>query len=181
MAASDRTQYKQVVAGSLGDSRTLSTTNPLAGNGVIAQDSQRYAAQSLPNLAINTYTNISMARLDRPVLVKECRILPAAAANIAAQPAGTNFTLGYTNDNGGTFTSVATINSNTVANGGTGNLVQFVSVPVTLFTPTTANANLNQTANMIVPSGSHLVLQIGGATPSIALGPVTFQVIWEEV
>lgn len=182
MAASDRTQYKQVVAGTIGDSRSI-VTPPLNGNGCVAQEAQRYIEACLQaNIAVNTAVNVSLGRVDRPVLIKECRILPTAVSNLAATAANTTFTLGYTNDNGGTFFSVAFINSNTVANGGTGNLAAFVSVPVTLFTATTANAALNQTANMIVPSGSHLVMQLGVVTPSTQLtGPTTFQVIWEEV
>lgn len=182
MAASDRTQYKQVVAGTIGDLRTLSVTNPLQSNGCVAQEAQRYVeAAVVAGFAINTAGNVSMGRVDRPVLIKEVRILPAATANIAANPGNTTFTLGWTNDGGSTFNSVAFINNNTTANGGTGNLIQFTSVPVTLFTAATANAQLNQTANMIVPSGSHLVMQVGVTTPSIAIGSVTFQVIWEEV
>lgn len=177
MASSDRTQLKQAIVGSIGDSRTV--TNAFL---VVAQEAQRYVVVNVPaGFAANTAANITLARYDRPVLVKEVRILPDATSNIATNPGNTTFNIGYTNDNGSVLTSLALMNNNTAANGGTGNLVQFVSQPITLFTATTANANLNQTANMIVPSGSHLVLQLGVTAPSVAIGAVGFQVIWEEV
>ena len=171
MANSDRTQFKQVVAGAVASLRTL-VTNPLQGNGCVAQDAQRYVeAPVAAGLAANTNVNVCMARVERPVLIKEVRILPGAAATIAATPANTVFSLLWTNDNGGSATTLATINSNTAANGGTGNLAAFTSVVVTQ----------NTAINQVVPSGSMLIGQVLTTTPSTALGSFSFQVIWEEV
>jgi hypothetical protein len=171
MATSDRQQFKQVVAGSIGDGRTIAA-NPMGPGGCVVQDAQRFVEATLAaGLAANTNVNVCLARVDRPVQVKECRILPGAAATLAATPANTVFSLLWTNDNGGTATTLCTINCNTVANGGTGNLAAFTSVVVTQ----------NTAINQIVPSGSMLIGQVLATTPSTALGSFTFQVLWEEV
>ena len=120
MATSDRQQFKQVVAGSIGDLRTLSATNPLQSNGCVAQDAQRYVCVLLQAaLAVNTNYAMPLAVLDRPVSLKSVSLV--AAANITTN-SNTIWNVGVANFNGaGSAVVLSTINSNTVANGGTGN------------------------------------------------------------
>jgi hypothetical protein len=181
MAASDRTQWKQVVIGVLGSLRTVANSF-LA----VAQDAQRF--QGYDVAAATTATtdyNFAVARVDRPVQVKEVRILPGGALTYTA---GNYVTLNvvYTNDNTGVAngTVLGTIaTNNTAANGATGNWAAGTSITIPLFTATTANANLNESSNMIVPSGSQLFVtstHTGGAGVAIPAG-TRFQVLWEEV
>lgn len=164
MASSDRTQYKQAIVGSIGDSRTI-TNGPL----IVAQEAQRFVEYPVAaGLAANANLNASMARVDRPVQVKEVRILPGGTWT---GNANTVFAYGYTNDNGGSFTTMGTINGNTAANGGTGNFAVYTSVVVTA----------NTSINAVVPSGSHFAVQVTTTAPSVALPTLTFQVLWEEV
>lgn len=165
--ASDRTQYKQVLVGSVGSSRSVANA-PL----MVAQDSQRFEAVNVGPTAVANNVNVNWAqnRWDRPVQVKECRILPGAALT---QDAGNlAISYGYTNDNGGAFTTMGSINTNTVANGGTGNWAAFVSIVITA----------NTLVNAIVPSGSFFAFKTvnSGAGLAIPAGSA-FQVLGEEV
>lgn len=175
MASSDRTQFKQVVAGSISDLRTLAVTNPLQSNGCVAQDAQRYLPLNLTaGTAINAAANYSLARLDRQVVIKELRLLPSAALTTSGN---TTFVLGFTNDGGGTFSNIAVFNTNQNTSLGTGNFAQWVSVNCMGLAGATVTAN-----NQLVPQGAHLVLKQIPTTPSEALPAGTaFQVIWEEV
>ena len=169
--SSDRTQFKQVVAGSIGDSRTLSGTNPLAANGVVAQDAQRFEQVGFGPTAGSANTNytFAMARLDRPVQIKEVRILPGAALTTNGN---TVVQYGYTNDNGGSFTVMGSVNTNQNVSLGTGNWAALQSLVVA------ANASVNA----VVPSGSMLAVKLVATAPSEAVPAGTaFQVIWEEV
>jgi hypothetical protein len=167
--ATDRTQYKAVLVGTLGSSRTVVNAALC-----IAQDAQRYAETAIgitATTAGNDYT-LALARLDRPVQVKEVRILPGGTLNFNA----TNFTTvnyGYTNDGGGSITvqgGIAT--SNTAANGATGNWAAGTSIVVP------PNANVNQT----IPSGSHVQITLTHSGIGVAVPAGTlFQMIWEEV
>jgi len=170
MANSDRTQFKQVVAGAVASLRTL-VTNPLQGNGCVAQDAQRYASVACTTgLANNVSPNIQVVRVDRPIQVKECRILPGAA--LTQDTGNLVISYGYTNDNGGSFTTMGTINTNTAANGGTGNWSAYQSVLITA----------NTSVNAVVPSGSHFGFKVVNSGAGLAVPSGTaFQVIWEEV
>lgn len=167
MATSDRTQLKQVVSGALGASR-----NVVNAAQTVAQDAQRYEGTAVGPTAVanNVNVNFQVARLDRPVQVKECRILPGGA--LTQDTGNLAISYGYTNDNGGAFTTMGTINTNTSANGGSGNWVAYTSIVVT------ANASVNA----VVPSGSHFGFKSvnSGAGLAIPAGTI-FQVIWEEV
>jgi hypothetical protein len=166
MSASDRTQYKQALVGSVGSSRTVSNA-PL----MVAQDAQRFESVGFPTgIANNVNVNAQVLRVDRPVQVKEARILPSAALT---QDTG-NLTLsyGYTNDGGGAFTTMGSINSNTSANGGTGNWAAYQSIVITA----------NTAVNAIVPSGSHFGFKIVNAGAGLAIpSGSALQVLWEEV
>jgi len=168
MANTDRTQYKQVVAGTIGDLRTLSQSTVLASNGCVAQEAQRYIVRDI-TVAANTNANYCLARFDRPVNLLTVRLLPTAAVTTNGN---TTLQLAYTNDNGGNLQNCIVITSNTTANGGFGNLVAFTSI--NLVTGTISNAN--------VPSGSLLVLENFGPTLKEALPAGTaIQIIYEEV
>lgn len=187
--SSDRTQFKQAVAGSIGDSRSIAV-NPLQANGCVAQDSQRYAEVSFPTgVAANTTANYSVARFDRPVQIKDFRVLPSAAVTVNGN---TTFILGYTNDNGGTLQNIVVINTNQNTVLGLGNLAQWTSVNILTLANTQANALANSAAgnnygltpnNLLVPSGSQLILrQVNTVTLSEAVpAGSAFQLIWEEV
>jgi len=186
--SSDRTQFKQAVAGSIGDSRSVAV-NPLQANGCVAQDAQRFeSVQFTAAVAANTSANYSVARLDRPVQIKDFRVLPSAAVTVNGN---TTFILGYTNDNGGTLQNIVVINTNQNANLGLGNLAQWTSVNILTLANTQANALNNSNAgnnygltpnNLLVPSGSHLILRQVATTPSEQIPAGSeFQFIWEEV
>ena len=167
--SSDRTQYKQVVVGSLGSSPTI-VNAPLC----IAQDAQRYYHVGLGVTATTASTNynIPVARTDRPVQVKEVRILPAAALTFIAANYVT-LQYGYTNDNGGAMVVMGSINTaNTAANGGTGNWVAQTSILIPA----------NTSINTVIPSGSFVQIQTVASTIGIAIPAFTaFQLIVEEV
>ncbi len=172
MATSDRTQYKQVLIGVLGALRTVSNSF-LA----VAQDAQRfdYAGVGNANTALATI-NFPLCRVDRPVLIKECRILPGGALTAGANFVQINF--GYTNDVTNTITVLAGCNTNAanldVGNfpSATGNWAFGASIKVA------QNANQNQ----VVPSGSQLVWQSSNGTVGMAIPANTqFQGLWEEV
>ena len=108
MSSSDRTQYKQVLLGALGSSRTIAN----AAN-CVAQDAQRFETASVGTAATAATgtINYSVARLDRPVVIKEARILPGGTLVGAAGNFQT-VTLAYTNDGGGAVVNVAQCNTN---------------------------------------------------------------------
>lgn len=175
MASSDRTQYKQVLLGAVGSSRTISNAADM-----VAKDAQRYETTSVGTAATAATgtINYSVARLDRPVVIKEARILPGGTLVGAAGNFQT-VSLSYTNDNGGGAVVVAQTNTNgTTQNttsfpGTTGNWSQAVSQ---LMPFNTANSQL-------VPAGSHLYFtQANTGAAGVAIpGGTVFQVIWEEV
>lgn len=175
MSSSDRTQYKQVLIGALGSSRTIAN----AAN-CVAQDAQRYEMVTVGTAATAATgtINYSVARLDRPVVIKEVRILPGGTLVGAAGNFQT-ITLAYTNDGGGAVVNVAQTNTNgTTQNtvtypGTTGNWAQAVSQLVPF----------NTSNSQLVPAGSHLYFvqaNTGAAGVAIPAG-TTFQLIWEEV
>ena len=184
MAGSDRTQYKQALVGTMGDSRSVSNASLM-----VAQDAQRYESlQFTTAIAVNTSANYSVARLDRPVKIVDFRFLPSAAVTVNGN---TTFILGYTNDNGGTLQNIVVINTNQNTALGLGNQVQWTSTYVLSLANTMFNALQNSNAgnnygltpnNLIVPSGSHLVLRQVAVTPSESIPAGSeFQFIWEEV
>jgi hypothetical protein len=167
MAGSDRTQLKQEILGSFGSGRDV--VNAAL---TVAQDAQRFHLLQVGATAIAANVanmNLCGPRLDRPLFVKEVRILPGGAvtANLVATVG-----YGYTNDNGATVTVMGSINGNTVANGGTGNWTFGTSIIVPP----------NVAVNPVVPSGSFMCVQLlnGGVQPAIPAG-TTFQIIGEEV
>lgn len=174
MATSDRTQLKQVMAGSIGDGRSMSTVNPLSGAGCVAQDAQRFVTVPVGGAALGATSDYTFgaARVDRPVQIKEVRILPGGAL-VAAAGNLVTINYGYTNDGGGSLTVMGTCNTNTAGNGGTGNWAAGVSVVVAA----------NTSVNAIVPSGSHLQVTSThtGASGVAVPGGTCFQIIWEEV
>lgn len=177
MAGSDRTQYKQALLGTMGDSRSVSNAALL-----VAQDAQRYdSVQFTSAVAANTSANYSMARLDRPVVIKELRLLPSAAVTVNGN---TTFVLCYTNDNGGSVQNIAIFNTNQNTSLGLGNLAQWVSVNCLAVASAVANGNasLFNSAALSVPAGSHLILKQIGTSPSESIPAGSeFQFIWEEV
>jgi len=175
--ASDRTQYKQVLIGMVGALRTVVNSFQM-----VAQDAQRFSETQLGSTAqaaTGTF-NYSAARVERPILVKECRIIPGGALTLNA----TNYqtvTLNYTNDNGGAAVILAQTNTNAVLNttsfpGNTGTWAQGTSILVPL-QPNSAISNL------VVPSGSQLywsVVNTGAGGVAVPAG-TAFQLLWEEV
>lgn len=175
MASSDRTQFKQAVGGSIGDSRLLAQPAVLAANGCVAQDAQRFeSVQFTAAVAANTSANYSVARLDRPVKLIDFRFLPSAAITVNGN---TTFVLGYTNDNGGALQNIAVFNTNANTSLGMGNMTQWVSVNCLALAGATLTTNAYQ-----IPAGSHVVVRQIGTSPSEALPAGSeFQLIWEEV
>lgn len=180
--STDRTQYKQVVAGSLGDNRTIANAI-----NCVQQDAQRFQKVDVGGAALTATTtyNFPVARVERPVLVKEVRILPGGALTTAAGNY-TTISYGYTNDNTGiaNITTLGQINTaNTAANGGTGNWASGTSILVTAFTSATVNTNANQSINSTIPAGSQIFVistPTGGAGVAVPAG-TAFQMLWEEV
>jgi hypothetical protein len=170
MSVSDRTQFKQVVAGSVGDLRTLSNVNPLASNGCVAQDAQRYGSLDFTTaVAVNVSANYCVATFDRPVRLLAVKFMPASAVTTNGN---TVFNIGYTNGGGGALTVLASVNTNVNANLGTGNYVALTPITIPLLAA----------ANQLIPSGSLLVLEQIGTAPSEAVPAGSgFQFIWEEV
>lgn len=184
MASSDRTQYKQALVGTMGDSRSVSNAALM-----VAQDAQRYETiQFTTAIAVNTSANYSVARFDRPVKIVDFRYLPSAALTTNGN---TTFILGYTNDNGGTLQNIVVINTNQNTSLGMGNQVQWTSTNILSLANSQSNALNNSNAgnnygltpnNLLVPSGSHLILRQVATTPSETLAAGSeFQFIWEEV
>jgi hypothetical protein len=169
MALSDRSQYKLVEIGSLGSSPTI-VNAPLC----IAQDAQRYHQVGLGVTSTTAATNynFSLMRTDRPMQVKEVRILPGAALTFIAANYVT-LSYGYTNDGGGSVTTMGSINTaNTAANGGTGNWAVMTSIVIPP----------NTLVNSVIPSGSFVTIQSIASTVGIAIPGLTqFQMIAEEV
>lgn len=91
-------------------------------------------------------------------------------ANVTA--ANTNcatFALVYNNGNGGTDTTIATINTATTAGGGSGNLT--VGVPFSV--PLTA-------ANVVVPAGSQIQIKVTKAgTPGMELPQLSMEAVFQ--
>lgn len=170
MANSDRTIFKYVLAGTLGANRSVANAYLC-----IAQDAQRYQYIDIgavtATTAATTYT-LPGCRFDRPVQMKEVRVLPGGALTFSIT-VSENIAWGYTNDNSGTLTAtLGTANTNGVPNGGTGNWSYGTSV---LLAP---NNNINQ----IIPSGSQLALTITPVSTGTAIPAGTrFQFIYEEV
>ncbi|HEY1695139.1 MAG TPA: hypothetical protein VGG39_23385 [Polyangiaceae bacterium] len=169
MTTSDRSQYKQVLVGSLGSSPSVANA-PLC----IAQDAQRFLEVDVgitATTAATTYT-LPVQRLDRPVNVKEVRILPGGALTfVSANYVTVNY--GYTNDNSSSLTVMGSIaTNNTAANGATGNWAAGTSIVVP------PNSNVNS----IIPSGSQTQITVTPSGVGVAIPAGTrFQMIVEEV
>lgn len=172
--SSDRTIFKQVETGALGSNRSVQNAALC-----IAQDAQRFVEVSIGAAATTATSdyNLPAGRFDRPVTVKEFRILPGGALTFTTGNYVT-LTLGYTNDNSATIANTATLTtittSNTAANGATGNWAFGTSINVALNSPN---------VNMTVPAGSQLVVtsvHTGGAGVAIP-GGTRFQILVEEV
>lgn len=164
-ADSDRSQFKEVLLGSFGSGRDV--VNAVK---VIAQDAQRFQETCLVSgQANNVNVNYSVARVERAVKVVEARILPSAA--LTQDTGNLVISYGYTNDNGGSFVTLGQINTNTTANGGTGNWTAYQSIVVT--------ANAAQTQP---PANSFLGWKTVNSGAGLAIpSGTTLQILWEEV
>lgn len=174
MAASDRSQYKQVLTGVLGALRTVSNA-ALA----VAQDAQRFVGTDVgPNAVPATGTfNYAIARVNRPVKLIEARILPGGALTGAAG----NFAVinvVWSNENGGT-TVLAGCNTN----GTTLNTSVFPSTTGNWSQGTSILIAQNSSQNQVIPSGSYIYVAHTntGASGVAVPGGTSFQLIWEEV
>lgn len=169
MALSDRTQLKAVMAGTLGALRTV--TNALLA---IAQDAQRFDAIVIGGVTTpgTTYT-FPLVRVDRPIVIKDFRVLPGGALTASATLFET-MALVYNNDAGGANTSLASYTTNLTGNGGTGNWTVGTSIP--LFSAA------SPISGATVPAGSQVMMTLTPTSTGTAVPAQTlFQVIWEEV
>lgn len=167
MSATDRTQWKQVMIGELGASRTVSNAAQ-----AVSQDAQRFHSCEIgiaASTAGTTYT-LEVARFDRPVKVVEFRALPGAALTSSDANYDT-IALNYTNDAGGSVVVVSTATTKTAGSGGTGSWVAQTSVSLAL-----------TAANVALPTGSNMYITLTPTGTGVAFAAGTrFQVIVEEV
>jgi len=174
MSLTDRSLFKAVLQGSLTGNRNVSNAAD-----VVAKDAQRFESATVGDTASTAGSDyvFPVARVDRAVMIKEVRVLPAA--NIAMDGANdlanyVTIAYGYSNDNSGPGlgTTQGSINNKPTANGGVGNMTGMQSVVVA------ANSNVNQ----VVPAGSMIAVTTTHSGIGIAIPAGTkFQVLWEEV